>query len=374
MSYVSERRQRRFRLFAIALGCLGAEIAAQALFRIRSPEKLWLVERSQSQQLFEPHPFLAVAPRKGVVVRKDGITVSHNALGFRGPDSTGTKAPGTTRIVTLGGSSTYCVKVSDEDTWPNRLKEALGAGYEVVNLGVPGYSAVENAIQTALGLSDLNPDVAVYYVGWNDLRGARLANLDSYYAEFHGRHQLSHMGLRPTGPRGLASVHYALRLYERALGHANDFEPKAVRAEDGVAGIPGRRSLALYRRNLVQIVTSCRAQGIEPLLIPQVLNCGRLTADSSYGWIPFVADNELCRMMAAYNDVMGQMAIENGVACLEEVRTTAFAAGDFLDEGHFSPAGNKTFGELVADGIRRARLSRRASPPRPTEPTGPGRG
>ncbi|KAA0249620.1 MAG: SGNH/GDSL hydrolase family protein [Acidobacteria bacterium] len=373
LSHVSESWERRFRLLAIGLGCLGAELAAQTVFRVRSPEGLWLFERSQSQQLFEPHPFLAVAPRKGVVVRKGGIAISHNSLGYRGPETTETKAPGTTRVVTLGGSSTYCVRVSDEDTWPCRLQEALGVGFEVVNLGVPGYSSVENAIQTAFGLTDLSPDFAVYYVGWNDLRGARLANLDSYYAEFHGRHQPSHMGLRPTGPRFLASVHYALRLYERALGQANDFEPRAVRAEGGVAGVPGSRSLALYRRNLVQIVTSCRTQGIEPLLIPQVLNCGRLTDDAAYGWIPFVADNELCRMMAAYNDVMEQVASDEGAACLGEIRTTGFTAGDFLDQGHFSPAGSKKIADLVADGIRRARLSRGASPARRTEPSGPGR-
>jgi hypothetical protein len=45
------------------------------------------------------------------------------------------------------------------------LEKELGPGYEVINLGVPGYSTVENLIQTALILPSLNPDVAIFLCG-----------------------------------------------------------------------------------------------------------------------------------------------------------------------------------------------------------------
>lgn len=80
------------------------------------------------------------------------------------------KAPGTARVVALGDSSTY--GVNTQRPWPRRLQESLDAlaprRFEVVNLGVPGYTAFQGrrVLETRGRL--LQPDAIVVYFGWND--------------------------------------------------------------------------------------------------------------------------------------------------------------------------------------------------------------
>ena len=147
------------------------EIACQILWRIQNNDWYFNMNREVHlyQVLFEPHPFLVVVPKSGAkVTKKEGngnyLTISHNSLGFRGPEVSTKKPPNIIRIVTLGGSTTYCVSVSDDQTWPFLLEKQLGPAYQVINLGVPGYSTVENIIQTALILPELHPDVAIFYL------------------------------------------------------------------------------------------------------------------------------------------------------------------------------------------------------------------
>src|SRR5262249_23552246 len=71
-------------------------------------------------------------------------------------------------------------------TWSDDLEQQLGRGYAVINHGVPGYSSVENLLQTLFYLDTygVRPHCAVY-LGWNDIRNAHLPNLDPAYANFH---------------------------------------------------------------------------------------------------------------------------------------------------------------------------------------------
>jgi hypothetical protein len=53
------------------------------------------------------------------------VYVSFNRWGYRGRDFDFIKSPGTYRIVTLGGSTTQNVEVSDVETWSARLEAKL---------------------------------------------------------------------------------------------------------------------------------------------------------------------------------------------------------------------------------------------------------
>jgi len=129
----------------------------------------------------EPHPYLAYANKPGF--RSDaratgGPQIAHNALGFRGPETTLEKPAGVYRIVCLGGSSTYGHgSSSDATTWPMRLQEHLNASglplrVEVINAGCQGYSTFESLINLELRCVDLAPDLIVTYHAINDMRCA----------------------------------------------------------------------------------------------------------------------------------------------------------------------------------------------------------
>jgi lysophospholipase L1-like esterase len=75
------------------------------------------------------------------------------------------------RVLALGDSCTFGLGVEDDATWPAQLERALrtqGIDAEVVNAGVPGYSAFQGMrfLETR-GLS-LEPDVVVVTFGFND--------------------------------------------------------------------------------------------------------------------------------------------------------------------------------------------------------------
>ena len=124
-----------------------------------------------------PHPYLGYANKPGFR-STGGAQVAHNALGFRGPETTWDKPAGVYRIVCLGGSSTYGHDASgDAATWPARLQEHLNASalllrVEVINAGCEGYSTFESLINLELRCVDLQPDLVVTYHAINDMRCA----------------------------------------------------------------------------------------------------------------------------------------------------------------------------------------------------------
>jgi lysophospholipase L1-like esterase len=305
--------------------------------------------------MFERHPFLVGVLKPSVSKSVAGKTISHNSLGYRGPEFSVRPKPGVTRITALGGSATYCTGVDEKVTWPLLLQDDLGPEYEVINMGVPGYSTLETLIQTATLLSDLSPKVALYYLGWNDVRNMHIEGLKADYSDFHGRHQLRNLALTPvSGREDLLATTNLLRetLVEKYLPDIGDryvLSGTANRLTDRIDS----RAISIYERNLRSIVALARSQGIRPVFLPQVLNYAKLTEDRPYGWIPWVKDKDLRKAIAAYNQVMAKVALELDVEFVAQVERIKFDPEDFVDQGHFSGSGNRKFAEVVAQHLSR---------------------
>ena len=96
------------------------------------------------------------------------VTVSNNALGFRGKEVAPAKPPGSARVLVLGDSFTYGIGVADDETFSARLA-ALDPRADVLNTGVNGYgTAQELLLLRDQGLA-LRPDVVVVAFFWNDV-------------------------------------------------------------------------------------------------------------------------------------------------------------------------------------------------------------
>ena len=107
--------------------------------------------------------------------------------------------------------------------------------------------------------------------------------------------------------------------------------------------------MSLYVRNLKNIIALCRAQGVKPVFIPQIMNWPILTNDTPYGWLPFVKDKDLKTVVGAYNKTMEKVAREEGAEFVSEVLDKKFGPEHFLDIGHFTPAGNQVFASALAE-------------------------
>jgi lysophospholipase L1-like esterase len=126
-----------------------------------------------------PHPYLSFCLRPSYrTLPGSDHQCSHNALGFRGKETTWEKPPGVFRVVTMGGSSVYGQsESSDEAVWSARLEKILAAErpnarIEVINAGVSGYTSYEMLIELELFVMDLHPDLIVLYESVNDMRSA----------------------------------------------------------------------------------------------------------------------------------------------------------------------------------------------------------
>src|SRR5262245_5540395 len=124
--------------------------------------------------LHDPASDLLV-PRPGYEIKGARLNIKINSLGFRGDEFTREKPRGTVRIACLGASTTFCAEVShNHKTWPHRLQEKLTAAYpgvrfEVINAAVGGYTATENVKSLTHRVLPLDPDLAIYYEGNNEI-------------------------------------------------------------------------------------------------------------------------------------------------------------------------------------------------------------
>jgi lysophospholipase L1-like esterase len=262
------------------------------------------------------------------------------------------KSPGTIRIAVLGGSSAYCVSVPDAAAWPAVLENLLGPGFEVVNMGVPGYSSVDHVIQTAFHVPNLQCDIAVFYMGWNDAKYSHVPALKPDYAE-HGRSQYGNLSLPQvwTGPN-LACVRLLVPALERMGWVHAPFSDCPTPSAGTLSGEIDPQALSYFERNTRSLISLCRSEGIVPVFVPQVMNRGALSADSPTVWVPYVPARDLPGIVSAYNDRVAQLADRDGVHYVSTVLEADWEGSDFLDEGHFSREGCERFAELVASYIR----------------------
>jgi len=137
-----------------------------------------------------PHHYLSYYPTPNY---RKGPTF-HNSLGYRNKEFSLEKPDGVYRIVALGGSSTYDVRVEDnEETFTGQLQRLLEEEYgyqdvEVINAGVPGYNSWEILINLEFRVLDLNPDLVIICEGTNDVH-ARLVEPSAYRGDNSGRRQ-----------------------------------------------------------------------------------------------------------------------------------------------------------------------------------------
>lgn len=92
-------------------------------------------------------------------------------LKIRDSRTFGPKPAGTLRVLALGDSSTY--GVNTPEPWPTRLQHELDrrfppGRFQVLNLGVPGYTAFQGRKVLETRAGRLEPDLVVISFGWND--------------------------------------------------------------------------------------------------------------------------------------------------------------------------------------------------------------
>jgi hypothetical protein len=281
------------------------------------------------------------------------VRLHHTSLGTRGRDRTAEEVRDRAIIAAFGGSSTYDLALSEGETWTDRLEQALGDRFLVVNHGVPGYSTVEHLVQTAFYQDKFGkkPRCALYYVGWNDIRNAHIKDLDPAYADFHLPSQVDSLRTRRVGG-GNVTFSPLLTELARLLSAAVDTVQYSWRLSGTVQ--PGSDPVleADFERNLRAISAINRERGVRTLWVGQLLNRARLQGKGQYGWLPYVLDKDVWPLQQRFNDILARTAGELSDP-LVPAPIEAFGAADFVDQGHFSASGARKFASYLAPVVAR---------------------
>jgi lysophospholipase L1-like esterase len=231
------------------------------------------------QSTYVPHHYTLYGLRPDLA-REDGTV--HNRLGLRDHRSL-SNASGRTRIVFIGGSTTYTVGLKDNKRiFTSRLEQRLNEHYrqqgstdkiEIVNAGMPGATSAENLLRLIFFVSETDPDLVVIQHGLNDIWPRVRKNITTDFSNY--RKMWEKPDYFEQAPIAYGLVHMAVEQSAVLTFLARRFEiiPQAtvgdmVTRKDVPHGTRylSENSTVYFERNTRFMIEVCRAMGARVLL------------------------------------------------------------------------------------------------------------
>lgn len=329
------------------------ELTGQLLFRFKNGHWLFYESREDNRkEIFSNHPYLSVALRPSVKVTSNGdnqyTTVTTTELGTRwtGADLTDTSR---IRIACIGGSTTFCTGLNDEDSWPALLQKKLGDCYAVVNYGVPAYNTVENLIQMALYVPEIKPKYVIVHQGANDIYNYYQPNNYPDYYE-HGEH-LMPMALlaRPKQVTDFEKLRKGSGIFWIVDNiHDRIYPPELPHLHNKPDEIVDR----LYIRNTTNILTLADNMGAKTIMIGQVMN-PHFNDWRHEPWSPRVKPDLILPYTWRINAITDSICrTDSNCTFLSLMDSITWQPNHFWDVMHVTKEGSELFADKVADVVR----------------------
>jgi lysophospholipase L1-like esterase len=330
-------------------------------------------------RIYNPLPFRVSGDRIVLPVHQrytfhnDGATkldavIHHtkNSLGFRGPEPPADFRRRLT-LLTIGGSTTECLFLSDGKTWTDVLARRLARGWPgiwVNNAGLDGQSTYGHLILLRDFVVLLHPSVAVFLVGANDI-GLDASN--PYDAALVPA-QTNWRSVRALLTNHLETFRLAenlarmARARESGFGHSQiDLTAITMLEDDPAVEEATLRKyeppLRGFEARLRTIADVCRKNGIDPVFVTQPALFGegidRATGvDLSRVQARGAANGRLWwRVQEMYNDVTRRVGAERHLLLIDAAREMPKDSRLFYDFIHFTNEGAANLGDIVAAGL-----------------------
>lgn len=291
------------------------------------------------------------------------------------------------RILCLGGSTTECLYVTDEQTWPrllqNSLSRRLGLRVFVGNGGRSGHFTL-HTIEKIKHYSALDRfDLILIMNGINDMGTLLFDDYETRATAVPDEALLRNpFQKRREGPyysrsRLVSELDHATRLrgWEKQARdnsnavvqdgagewyvHARKLRTETLRvsARDSM---PEKTDAALnrYRANLREIIELCRAKGKPVVFITQpTIYAEELSKEHSALLIGGVnrefgfayTERVLTRVMNAYNDVLLETCADQNIECIDLAALLPKDTSVFYDDCHFNTSGCQKVAAILAD-------------------------
>lgn len=329
-----------------------------------------------------PHPYMGYVLKPSWRTPPGAVQqCSHNALGFRGKESTWAKPSGTFRILTLGGSSVYGQTESkDEAVWSQRLEDLLdeqkpARHVEVINGGAPGWTSFEMLGQLAFRGLEVAPDLVLIYESVNDMRAALYTAGEAEPERDNTHWRSTWLVDRPSALERCLEYSRCYMIWQRffthrwqeradlgyyALVNYDAFSNTAYcnRSRGGYSeGRVPELGFSNYRRNLESLIALAQAHGAKVFIATQAL----MEWDFPPRECPEVQIASFRRVQAIQREVaraMGASLGETGAAIEAEEKRVFDSTGKHLFKNDVHPLdeGSELIARTIAAELRKQQL------------------
>jgi lysophospholipase L1-like esterase len=344
-------------LFGLAIACLLAEGCARIYFSSsshREYETTRLLLAGEAPDTGERdgvmgQPYLLYVPAPGY---RD-----HNEQGYRGRAVPMQRTPGVSRVLCLGGSTTYGYMAKRPgSSYPAQLEEILKQNLptgvddvEVINAGVVDATTAELLTHYHFKFHYFHPDVVVINTGRND------PEVGEYYQPdySHVRHPmqvpqpLSQFGRTVIQSRFAALIVLKM-LYGRNPGNAwierdDEIPPPTVwhpNAKDADTHQTLADAEIAFTHNLSTLINEIEHDGARVLLVPVRLNPHKARKEEQFQYI------------ARHEEILSQLALQHELL-LAPFPADVITPRNWADGTHLNSDGSREKAEYLARYVRR---------------------
>jgi lysophospholipase L1-like esterase len=348
------------KLALLSIGVIAGLVLCEIALRVHNPfgfrmhGNTLVLPINQTYQIEDPN--LAVFDKLD-----KHVTHTKNSLGFRGPEPPQSFEKYLT-IVTIGGSTTECFYLSDDQTWPAVLDKLLHKNVSqlwVNNAGFDGHTTFGHLVLMQDYVSRLRPKVALFLVGINDLFADEPRSYDSIDRSNVAGAIANHSEVFALV---LNLVRYMQTSRMKSLGampkpiNLNVPEYRDLSADDETALVQAQQPLLRqYESRLTRLMTITRESGITPILITQPVLFGDAIDDVTKADLGRVAieiyrpmnGRVAWKMLESYNDVTRKVGQDQGITVIDLAHQLPKSSRYFYDYLHYGREGAQAVGEIV---------------------------
>ena len=299
------------------------------------------------------------------------IKVHRNSLGFMGEDPPPDPAQWLT-ILTVGGSTTECVELSDAKTWPLVLGSRLKKSFRKLwlnNAGLAGHSTVGHLVLMQDYILKIKPKVVLFLIGINDTGLYKSAEFENRMLKKISFGSLDGFltGLANYSEAFAAILnlkrYYFSKVSIRVVPEEMDIKtlpnlevPPAARAAK--IGLYRRKYLGGFEWRLKKLLQIAQNHGIMPVLItqPALFGYGRDPASGvNLGQVKVTRDmdGELAwQVLELFNDTTRKVGREEGVLVIDLARKMPKNSKYYFDFIHFTNGGARKAAEIIAQDLQ----------------------
>ncbi|MGE0159669.1 MAG: SGNH/GDSL hydrolase family protein [Dehalococcoidia bacterium] len=355
-------------LVGVGVALLVGVVVLEIALRLYAGSNPAFLARLRSQDILavkvEPMGDFGFRQKPNTFLRYENGTIANaNSLGYRGPEVSCEKPKGTTRIVLVGGSSTYGWGVEDDQTLDEYMRQELstrypGRRFEVVNLAFDGYDSFQDYERIRIEGLGYQPDVIVVNNGINDVRNARYPDLQDpdprtlLWRDLVGalRAQAARGG--PDFKSRLKHGFYSLQFVASVRG---DWEGQKLLTARGLPEQPEPNPEAFdyFERNIRRIATLANEAGVALLLSTSPSSIRTKYPPDARSprdyWIGDAAATQ--KLREEIDRRMRRVAAD--LQATQPVRYVdhTVPASMFLDDAHLTPEGNQALARAFCDGM-----------------------